>query len=318
MRVTLIEAIARHAERARPEVPRTAGELECARGWLLNALARALTAGRRPELAHLLKPLVPGAVMPGGTRVPGTSLELDPVQGAFVNALLTGWECGTVTAAGHPCQHAGALLATADARARRALMRGEPPMSVRELEGALLTSCEIQQGLAALAPPLHGQRDDTLLLLVAQTAVLTVLMGGTFQHTLQALSHAFIDGAALPAPRQSPDRRAAEAVSRAVRLALRTLAGEPAHILECGSSEAPGTAPVFDAHPLPETPGGPQEALLQLLTAAGQAYRPPQLQRIQTFLGSAEQLESRTVSELMAHLATHAVREGSRQLALLP
>jgi 2-methylcitrate dehydratase PrpD len=323
----LLPCIARHARRALPGTPQDGGELAAARAWLVNGLARALVAGRRPELARFLRPLVPGAIMPGGARVPGTSLELDPVQGAFVNALLSGWESGPT---GNPCQHLGSLLAVADYLARKALMEGHAPLTVRELLGALLTSHQIQTGLARLLPPLQGAGDPALLLRVAQTAVVTALLGGSATHIINAVSQAFLDGIALPLPATGPDAwRNADASGRAVRLALLTLAGEMGYP---GALDAPRwgfcdvvlatqpalAPPSFDGR-LPEQPGGAEEALQQLAAAAAQTFRPPHVQKINTLLaGPLEQLDARPVSELMANLVTHAVREASRQMALLP
>src|ERR1700744_1393380 len=56
---------------------------ETARDCLMDTLACGFMALKVPACARLIAPVVPGAVMPGGARVPGTSLELDPVQGAF-------------------------------------------------------------------------------------------------------------------------------------------------------------------------------------------------------------------------------------------
>src|SRR3979490_2300837 len=47
---------------------------------LMDALACGFQALKYPACTKLLGPVVPGAVMPGGARVPGTSFELDPVQ----------------------------------------------------------------------------------------------------------------------------------------------------------------------------------------------------------------------------------------------
>jgi len=49
-----------------------------ARYVLLDSLACAMLAMKFPECVRHLGPLVPGAVLPGGARVPGTSWELDP------------------------------------------------------------------------------------------------------------------------------------------------------------------------------------------------------------------------------------------------
>src|SRR5919106_2370063 len=50
---------------------------------LMDTLACGFEALKYPACTKLLGPVVPGATMPGGSRVPGTSYELDPVMGAF-------------------------------------------------------------------------------------------------------------------------------------------------------------------------------------------------------------------------------------------
>jgi 2-methylcitrate dehydratase len=57
--------------------------LETAYHCLLDSLACALQALKYPACTKLLGPVVPGATMARGARVPGTSYELDPVQAAF-------------------------------------------------------------------------------------------------------------------------------------------------------------------------------------------------------------------------------------------
>ena len=56
---------------------------QTARYCLLDALGCALLALGYPACSKLIGPVVPGAVLPGGARVPGTRHELDPVQAAF-------------------------------------------------------------------------------------------------------------------------------------------------------------------------------------------------------------------------------------------
>ena len=53
---------------------------ETARYCLMDTLACGFQALKYPACTKLLGPVVPGAVMPGGARVPGLSYELDPVQ----------------------------------------------------------------------------------------------------------------------------------------------------------------------------------------------------------------------------------------------
>jgi 2-methylcitrate dehydratase len=75
--------------------------------------------------------------------------------------------------------------------------------------------------------------DHVVLVKVASTAVATQLLGGTEQQIIDALSQAWVDGQALRTYRHAPNAgprkswAAGDATSRAVRLALITLAGEP-------------------------------------------------------------------------------------------
>src|SRR6476646_12020212 len=55
---------------------------DTARYMLLDSLACAMLAMKFPDCVKHLGPVVPGATLPGGALVPGTSFELDPVQAA--------------------------------------------------------------------------------------------------------------------------------------------------------------------------------------------------------------------------------------------
>ena len=57
--------------------------LETARYVLLDTLGCGVLALNYPECTKLMGPIVPGTVVPNGSRVPGTSYVLDPVRGAF-------------------------------------------------------------------------------------------------------------------------------------------------------------------------------------------------------------------------------------------
>ena len=54
-----------------------------ARLCLMDTLGCGFQALRFPACTRLLGPVVPGAGMHGGARVPGTGYELDPVSAAF-------------------------------------------------------------------------------------------------------------------------------------------------------------------------------------------------------------------------------------------
>jgi 2-methylcitrate dehydratase len=64
---------------------------ETARYMLMDSLACAMLAMKFPDCVKHLGPIVPGAVLPGGARVPGTAHELDPVQAAFAIGTQIRW-----------------------------------------------------------------------------------------------------------------------------------------------------------------------------------------------------------------------------------
>src|SRR5437762_5266790 len=91
---------------------------QTARYCLMDSLACALQALAIPACRKLLGPVVPGAVMPGGARVPGTSFELDPVQAAFNIGTLIRWldfnDTWLAAEWGHPSDNLGGILAVMD------------------------------------------------------------------------------------------------------------------------------------------------------------------------------------------------------------
>jgi 2-methylcitrate dehydratase len=64
---------------------------ETARLALADSLACACEALVHPDCTELIGPVAPGTIVPGGVRVPGTSLVLDPVGGAFAISALIRW-----------------------------------------------------------------------------------------------------------------------------------------------------------------------------------------------------------------------------------
>ena len=89
-----------------------------ARYCLLDALGCGLLALNYPACTKLIGPVVPGAVLPGGARVPGTGLELDPVQAAFCIGAMVRWldfnDTWLAAEWGHPSDNLGGILAVAD------------------------------------------------------------------------------------------------------------------------------------------------------------------------------------------------------------
>jgi 2-methylcitrate dehydratase len=203
-----------------------------ARYCLLDSLACAFQALDYPACTKLLGPLVPGATLPGGARVPGTAHELDPVQAAFNIGALIRWldfnDTWLAAEWGHPSDNLGAILATADYVGRR---HDRSPTLATVLT-AMIKAYEIQ-GVLALENSFNRiGLDHVLLVRIASTAVATALLGGNVTQTVNALSNAWIDGGALRTYRHAPNTgsrkswAAGDATSRAVRLALLALRGE--------------------------------------------------------------------------------------------
>jgi 2-methylcitrate dehydratase len=195
-----------------------------------------LQALKYPACRRLLGPVVPGAVMPGGARVPGTSFELDPVQAAFNIGAMIRWldfnDTWLAAEWGHPSDNLGAILAVADYLARTRVMSGKAPPTGRDLLTAMVKAHEIQGVLALENSFNRVGLDHVLLVRVASTAVVAAMLGASLEQVVNAVSNAWIDGGALRTYRHAPNTgsrkswAAGDATSRAVRLALIALTGE--------------------------------------------------------------------------------------------
>src|SRR5205814_1796165 len=168
----VLVAIAEYAKNATINSPQA---YETARYCLMDTLACGFQALKYPACTKLLGPVVPGAVMPGGARVPGTSFELDPVQAAFNIGTLIRWldfnDTWLAAEWGHPSDNLGGILAVADYLARNAVMSGRTPPSVRALLTAMIKAHEIQGVLALENSFNRVGLDHVLLVRVASTAV---------------------------------------------------------------------------------------------------------------------------------------------------
>ena len=214
----------------------SAAAYETAHYCLMDALACGLQALAFPACTRLLGPVVPGATMAGGARVPGTSYDLDPVQAAFCIGTMIRWldfnDTWLAAEWGHPSDNLGGILATADYLSRKAVAEGGRPLVMHDLLTAMIKAYEIQ-GVTALENSFNRLGlDHVLLVRIASTAVVTRMLGGTPDQVINALSNAWIDGGALRTYRQAPNAgsrkswAAGDATSRAVRLALMAMTGE--------------------------------------------------------------------------------------------
>jgi 2-methylcitrate dehydratase len=210
--------------------------LNTARYCLIDTLGCGLQALSYPQCTKLMGPVVPGASMTGGARVPGTSYELDPVTAAFNIGCMIRWldfnDTWLAAEWGHPSDNLGGILATADYLSRRNVAEGKAPLTVGDVLRGMIMAHEIQGVLAIENSFNRVGLDHVLLVRVASTAVVTRMLGGSREDVITALTHAWADGGALRTYRHAPNAgsrkswAAGDATSRAVLLALRTLRGE--------------------------------------------------------------------------------------------
>jgi len=214
----------------------SAGAYETARYCLMDSLGCALLALNYPACTKLLGPIVPGTVVPNGSRVPGTNYELDPVAAAFNIGALVRWldfnDTWLAAEWGHPSDNLGAILAVADFASRRNVAEEKQSYIVRDLLTAMIQAHEIQ-GILALENAFNRVGlDHVLLVRVASTAITTRLLGGTRDQIVNAVSNAWLDGGALRTYRHAPNTgsrkswAAGDATSRAVLHAFMAVKGE--------------------------------------------------------------------------------------------
>ncbi|HXP26285.1 MAG TPA: bifunctional 2-methylcitrate dehydratase/aconitate hydratase [Steroidobacteraceae bacterium] len=198
---------------------------------LMDTLACGFQALKYPACTKLMGPVVPGATLTNGARVPGTAYELDPINAAFNIGAMIRWldfnDTWLAAEWGHPSDNLGGILAVADY-----LSRGGKRMVVRDVLTGMVKAHEIQGVLALENSFNRVGLDHVLLVRVASTAVVTAMLGGTREQIINAVSNAWIDGGALRTYRHAPNTgsrkswAAGDATSRAVRLALIALKGE--------------------------------------------------------------------------------------------
>ena len=209
---------------------------ETARFCLMDTLGCGILALNFPECTKLLGPIVPGALLPGGARVPGTSFELDPVQAAFNLGTIVRWldfnDTWLAAEWGHPSDNLGAILAVSDYVSRQAIKANKPSLTMRDVLTAMIKAHEIQGCIALENSFNRVGLDHVLLVKLASAAVTAKLLGGDRDQLLRTLSQVFVDGQSLRTYRHAPNAgsrkswAAGDATARAVRLALIAAKGE--------------------------------------------------------------------------------------------
>ncbi len=212
--------------------------IDTARWCLLDSLGCGLLALQYPECVRMLGPVVPGAVLETGARVPGTNWQLEPVRAAFNIGCMNRWldynDTWLAAEWGHPSDNLGAILAVVDYLDRNPQNSWQPhrEWSVKDVLDACIKAYEIQ-GILALENAFNRVGlDHVLLVRIASTAVACSLLGGTENQIADAVSLAWIDGGALRTYRHAPNTgsrkswAAGDATQRAVQLALWTMSGE--------------------------------------------------------------------------------------------
>ncbi len=209
---------------------------ETARYCLLDSIACALMAMRFPECVKMLGPVVPGASMPGGVKIPGTSHELDPVQAAFNIGTQVRWldfnDTWLAAEWGHPSDNLGAILALGDYLSRKAVREGRKALTLRDVLTWTIKAHEIQGCYALKNSYNRVGLDHVILVRLASTAVATAMLGGTKDDIVNAVSNSWIDGGALRTYRHAPNTgsrkswAAGDACRRGVTHALNALKGE--------------------------------------------------------------------------------------------
>jgi 2-methylcitrate dehydratase len=182
---------------------------ETARYMLMDSLACAMLAMKFPDCVKHLGPIVPGAVLPGGARVPGTAHELDPVQAAFAIGTQIRWldfnDTWLAAEWGHPSDNLGTILALADYLGRKAEREGGVPPTIHDVLGWAIKAHEIQ-GCYALRNSFNRVgMDHVILVRLASTAVATAMLGGDREQIITAVSHSWIDNGALRTYRHAPN-----------------------------------------------------------------------------------------------------------------
>ena len=218
------------------DVTQSKEAMRAARHCWMDTIGCGLLALNYPACTKLLGPIVPGAGMDGGARVPGTSFELDPVRSAWNIGAMVRWldfnDTWLAAEWGHPSDNLGAILALADYQSRLNIAAGKPSLTMKDVLMAMIKAHEIQ-GVIALENSFNRVGlDHVMLVRIASTAVAAKMLGCDREQILNAVSHAWLDGSSLRTYRHAPNTgsrkswAAGDATARGLFLALLAQRGE--------------------------------------------------------------------------------------------
>ena len=210
--------------------------MQTARYCWMDTIGCGLFALNYPACVKMLGPIVPGANMTNGARVPGTCYELDPVRAAWNIGAMVRWldfnDTWLAAEWGHPSDNLGAILALADYQSRQRIARGEAPLTMKDVLIAMIQAHEVQ-GVIALENCFNRVGlDHVMLVRIASAAVAARMLGCTREEIMNAVSHAWLDGSSLRTYRHAPNTgsrkswAAGDASSRGLFLALMAQRGE--------------------------------------------------------------------------------------------
>jgi 2-methylcitrate dehydratase len=281
---------------------------------LIDSLARGLRALRDPACTRWLGPVVPGATMVSGARIPGTSYVLDPVQAAFNLGVMFGWQDRDGDGpepfidAG-PAETCAGVVAVADFLARQAIAEARPPLTMQDVLVRLSEAQAIQQRFAFDAT-IAATDDQALPVRVATSAVVAAMIGDGQDHVRRAATYAWVErgdretSAPGGVATLGECWRRADAASRGVRLAWLAREAGPG----CDEAWAPGVAATVELIGRPHDAGAPPAGLdakrirARFDASVVQHFPPAQATRIRALYDAPEALATTPFNQCMSAL----------------
>lgn len=225
-----------------------------ARLCLADSLGCAMLALNYPACDKLLGPVVPGTIVPNGSRVPGTHFILDPIRAAFNLGTMIRWldfnDTWLAAEWGHPSDNLGSILPASE------YINSQVPFTMREVLTAMIQAYEIQ-GVLALGNSFNRAGfDHVILVKIASAAACARLLGCDRTQIENAVSNAFADAGPLRLYRHAPNTgsrkswAAGDATSRGLQFAWMAKQGEMGYPLALSAKRWGVNDVIFDGAPV--------------------------------------------------------------------